>query len=64
MDKCFADNGFKCGILKEKKCEGCVFRKTYQQVEISKKRALRRLKSLDWDSRKYIAEKYGVGGII
>lgn len=64
MDKCFADNGFKCGILKEKKCEGCVFRKTYQQVEISKKRALRRLKTLDKVTRLRIAEKYGVGGIV
>ncbi len=64
MDKCFADNGFKCGILKEKKCEGCVFRKTYQQVEIERKSALRRLKSLDLDMRVAIAEKYGVGGIV
>ena len=63
QDKCFADTG-SCKALKTKKCDGCNFYKSYVQSEISRKRAVRRLKSLDEPARLAITEKYNVGGIM
>lgn len=65
MAKCFADKNGTCTLLKQKEnCEKCSFYKTHTQVEISQKRAMRRLKSLDKPTRLSIAEKYGVEGIV
>ena len=64
MNKCFADVIGTCTVLKQKNCKGCGFYKTHTQVEISRRKALRRLKSLDKPTRMTIAEKYGVEGIV
>ncbi len=64
MNKCFADMGCICTALKPKQCKGCGFYQTYIQVEISRKRSLRRLRTLDKPTRMAIAEKYGVEGIV
>ena len=63
-DDCFADLGDSCKVLKQKNCKGCGFYKTHTQVAISRKSAMRRIKSLDKPSRIAIAEKYGVEGIV
>lgn len=63
-DDCFADAGDSCKVIGDKKCKGCGFYKTQIQLEISKKRALRRLKTLDKPTRLHIAEKYKVEGIV
>ena len=64
MNKCFADVMGSCTALKQKNCKGCGFYKTYTQLEISKKRAMRRLKTLDKPTRLAIAEKQGMEGIL
>lgn len=65
MEKCFADSYGTCTLLKQKEnCQTCNFYQTHAQVEISRKRSLRRLKSLDEVTRKHIAEKYDVKGIV
>ena len=63
-DDCFADTGDSCKVIGDKKCDNCAFYKTQIQLEISKKRALRRLKSLDKVQRLRIAEKYNIKGIV
>ena len=63
MNKCFADLG-SCKILKVKKCEGCKFYKTEEQLEVEKKIVTKRLKSLDKPTRINIAEKYKIKGIV
>jgi len=63
-DDCFADLEDSCKVIGDKNCKGCGFYKTQIQLEISKKRALRRLKSLDKAQRLRIAEKYKVEGIV
>ena len=63
-DDCFADAGDSCKVIGDKKCKGCGFYKTQIQLEISKKRALRRLKTLDKPTKLYIARKYKVEGIV
>jgi hypothetical protein len=63
MNKCFADLG-SCKILKIKKCQGCKFYKTEEQLENERKKSFKRLKSLDKLTRINIAEKYKIGGIV
>lgn len=63
-DDCFADAGDSCKVIGDKKCDNCAFYRTQIQLEISKKRAMRRLKSLDKAQRLRIAEKYKVEGIV
>lgn len=48
MEKCFADNSEtgKCDALTVKKCEGCAFYKTGQQVAEERQRSAERLKKL------------------
>lgn len=62
MDKCFADNGSKCTVLRTKNCEGCRFFKTQQQVEESEKNAMNRIESLDRHMRNNITNVYFLGG--
>ncbi|MCR2045522.1 hypothetical protein [Anaerosalibacter massiliensis] len=64
MDKCFADNGDSCKALRTKNCEGCGFYKTKKQLEASKKKAMKRLKTLDKFTKMSIEAKYKIGGII
>lgn len=58
MNKCFADNGNSCKALKTKRCKGCGFYKTKEQLEVSKKKAMERLKTLDKHTRKSIISTY------
>lgn len=61
MSKCFADtNGITCQILKKRKCKGCNFFKTQQQVNESREKALKRIKSLDEPIRNNIVNLYGL----
>ena len=47
MDKtCFADRGRYCGALIEKKCAGCSFYQTKQELETGRAKAKTRLLKL------------------
>lgn len=63
MGKCYFDEGH-CTALKQKECENCGFYKTKGEILTSRYKAYKRLKSLDWATRRRIADKYDVGGII
>ena len=46
-EKCaFEESEFKCSALNVKKCAGCTFYKTEEQLYIGRKKAERRLKKL------------------
>jgi hypothetical protein len=58
MKDCFAYKGNSCTALKVKQCEGCGFYKTKEQYELGREKVLKRLRSLDAETRKYIFDKY------
>ena len=60
MMKCFADNGDACTALKEKHCTECNFFQTKSMVELSRARAMRRIKKLPLNYQYSISEKYGL----
>ncbi|MCQ4925306.1 hypothetical protein NE686_19535 [Tissierella carlieri] len=62
MDKCFADNGNKCTILRTKNCKECRFFKIQKQAEESEKKAMNRIESLDTHMRNNIINVYFLGG--
>lgn len=57
MEKCaFESNNDKCTALVEKKCDGCKFRKTEEQVKHDRQKSLERLDSIKgglWLYKKY-----------
>ena len=55
---CVFDFGYKCVALTCKKCEGCCFRKTQEQLEAGRKRAKKRINSLPAEIQAYIRDKY------
>lgn len=56
MKECYFDLGRDCGCLVEKKCSGCHFRKTREEVFEGRKKSMDRLKELCSYVRFY--EKY------
>lgn len=46
MEKCFADNGRECDALTFKKCTGCAFYKTQEQLDIERSNSIRRFKKM------------------
>lgn len=47
MKKCAFDRGFDCSALVHKRCEGCPFYKTAEQLEQGQKASIERLIRLD-----------------
>lgn len=60
MNNCFAYNKEKriCVALKKKECEGCNFYKTREEAEQGREKAIKRIKSLDKNTRDQIIETY------
>ncbi len=63
MEKCYFDMG-RCTALKQKECKGCSFYTTYTELELSRQKAHKRLRSLPVVTRLMIVEKYNIGGIV
>ncbi|WMM24083.1 hypothetical protein RBU61_14280 [Tissierella sp. MB52-C2] len=61
MEKCFADNGRSCIVLRAKNCKDCKFFKTQKQVEESKKKAMNRINKLDIHTKSNIINLYFEG---
>ena len=61
MEKCFADKDSYCSALNKKKCEGCNFFRTEEDLEESKNRAMKRIDSLSKTTQDYIYGKYFKG---
>lgn len=60
--KCFANvNLTTCSILEEKQCHNCSFRKTKEQLEKERNKAIKRIDSLDKKKRLHIYGKYFKG---
>ena len=58
MSKCAFDSDKKCAALTEKKCNGCRFRKTSEEVEAGREKACRMLKALPLHQRRHLIRKY------
>lgn len=58
MCECVFDNGTNCVALNEKKCDGCKFRKTEEELAAGRKRAMDRINNLPHEHYDYIHEKY------
>ena len=61
MEKCFADKDSYCSALNKKKCEGCNFFRTEEDVQASRCIAKKRIESLDDTTQDYIYGKYFKG---
>lgn len=48
----------KCGVLTEKNCEGCHFRKTREELLQGREKAAERIRSLPPDKQEHIRLKY------
>lgn len=59
MDKCAFDKGYKCSALTSKMCAGCKFRKTKQELEEGRRKAMERIQ--ESPNRDRIIEKYYSG---
>ena len=56
---CAFDNGKRsCTALTQKKCNGCNFRKTPEEVRAGRERAARRLRTLPEEQQKQIRDSY------
>lgn len=58
MNKCAFDRDDKCSALEEKKCDGCKFFKTDEDLKISRIKVKIRLQSLPWEQQTHILRKY------
>ena len=58
MDKCAFDLGEKCAAMTERKCPGCHFFKTQEELKEGRDKAAKRVASLDPDLKQYIRHKY------
>lgn len=56
--ECVFYQGKKCAALNQKKCGGCRFFKTEEQLEEGRKRAKDRVMSLPLEQRLHIASVY------
>lgn len=61
MDKCAFDLGKRCHAITEKKCKGCKFYKTKEQLKEGRERATARLMTLDRELLNDINRKYYTG---
>ena len=61
MNKCAFDRGKKCFALTTKKCNGCNFYKTKEQLKEGREKATDRLMTLDMVTLKHIKAKYYCG---
>ena len=60
MEKCVFDMGDKCKALNEKKCVGCRFRKTEEELNASREKAKERLESFPYAVKMHIKHKYNL----
>lgn len=58
MDKCAFDKGCDCSALVHKRCEGCPFYKTAEQLEQERRASIERLIRLD--TLEYYIYKYNL----
>jgi hypothetical protein len=58
MKTCTCDNGEECSALREKKCNGCAFRKTKEELVKGREKAIDRISSLPQSKQIYIRRKY------
>lgn len=58
MKICAFENGTECDALREKKCVGCPFRKTHEEVEAGREKARKRLLNLPKTTQIQIRRKY------
>lgn len=61
MDKCAFDLGKRCHAMTEKKCDGCKFFKTKEQLKAGREKATDRLMTLDRELLNDIKAKYYSG---
>lgn len=59
MNKCAFDKGYKCSALTTKECAWCKFRKTKQELEEGRRKAMERIETLP--NKYQIIEKYHSG---
>ena len=55
---CAFDLGKKCGAVTEKKCAGCKFFKTEEQLKEGRSKAAERIRRLDPELKSYLFHKY------
>lgn len=60
MSECCFRLERKCAVLNKMECEKCSFRKTREELEEGRIKAMKRLMSLSPEERCYIADKYGL----
>ena len=62
MTECAFENDFngECSAMTEKKCQGCKFRKTKEELEEGRKKARERFDALPADLRTYLKQKYNL----
>ena len=58
MDGCVFDNVLDCRALREKKCAGCPFRKTKEELNKGREKSLDRIAILPQKQRTHILRKY------
>ena len=58
MNKCAFDNGDKCNAMTEKKCLGCKFRKTEEELKAGREKSLARLETFPLAWKMHIKRKY------
>ena len=58
MNKCAFDREDKCTALREKQCDGCRFRKTEQELNDGRQKAIDRINNLPYSKQIHITRKY------
>lgn len=58
MKDCAFNNGNKCIALNEKQCVGCPFRKTQEELDEGRQKALKRISKLPPKLQAHILTKY------
>jgi hypothetical protein len=61
--KCFALNGDECVLLNDRRCYGCAFYKTVEELGKSQAAAFARIAKLPFEDQHYIAQKYYGGNL-
>ena len=56
--KCAFDRGFVCTVLTEKKCHGCSFCKTHEELDAGREKAEDRIATLPEAQQEHIRFKY------
>ena len=58
MNDCAFNNDKKCIALNKKKCAGCPFRKTQEELNEGRQKALKRISKLPPKTQAHILTKY------